>query len=120
MALYKMTDDSVFWACTCGKRNITPIEDVRVVATQVNLGLCECGTGTALLLAGKVPSGKMATDENIKRHVINQTLAKRVIALENVDKVPGTYSLDAATVMGKEWKAGDVMEVDLQDIFKFK
>jgi hypothetical protein len=109
MIFYKMDDENIHYRCSCGVCTSVPFDSVEISGEGIGFNACECGRRGGVFLAGLI-----ADDAgNLSRHVINQTLAKRLIAAgrladNNMTSVDKAVKL---SVMGKEWKNGMVMEV---------
>lgn len=116
MILLKLTDDNVEWKCSCGKKNETPVKDVRVGGIQITIGKCSCGRGSGALLNGDIRETVKSLGENapqgvIKRSIMCQTLGARAIASKQFMDEKSIPVKNGCCSMAEKWKKGKVMEM---------
>ena len=106
MCIEKMTEDGISIVCRCGAEREISISDLEVKNNSVPLPVCECGFSMFVNLAQE-----SRVKGNKHMHVINHTLAKRLVEM-------GRGSADSSRIsLAENWESGKEMVCHLHNAF---
>jgi len=122
MSFYKMTEDTVYVTCPCGYDFNLKISELKASGGGVILPKCPgCKKTRTTLFCCHIESPSIVRDDILNRHILNQTLLKRLIDLKQFDTIDESndtkYSIDTINSnnykLAKKWLKNSTLKAPL-------